>query len=211
MSDQNYCISSSQILRSLKILWKKKKKRKSSGRLKAQWLGLPSGSNEAGLGWGLRLCISSRFPEDAGASTQRLTLRMTYVIKSFSGATCQCRRHRRCGFNPWVGKIPWRRTWQSTPLFLPRESHGQRTHGMEPWTESMVYRVAKSWTRLKQLSTHATTSESCWFFSVQFSCSVVSDSLQPHGLQHSRLPCPSPTPGAYSNSCPWSWWCHWFF
>ena len=44
--------------------------------------------------------------------------------------------------------------------------------------------------------------------SVQFSCSVVSDSLWPHGLQHARLPCPSPTPGACSNSCPSSWWCH---
>ena len=46
------------------------------------------------------------------------------------------------------------------------------------------------------------------FSSVQFSCSVVSDSSQPHGLQHSRLPCPSSTPGAYSNSCPSSWWYH---
>ena len=36
----------------------------------------------------------------------------------------------------------------------------------------------------------------------------MSDSLRPHGLQHSRLPCPSPTPGAYSNSCLLSWWCH---
>ena len=36
----------------------------------------------------------------------------------------------------------------------------------------------------------------------------MSDSLQPHGLQHARLPCPSPTPGAYSNSCPLSPWCH---
>ena len=44
--------------------------------------------------------------------------------------------------------------------------------------------------------------------SVQFSHSVVSDSLRPHGLQHARLPCPSPTPGACSNSCPSSWWCH---
>ena len=44
--------------------------------------------------------------------------------------------------------------------------------------------------------------------SVQISCSVVSDSLRPHGLQHARLPCPSPTPGAYSNSCPLSQWCH---
>ena len=46
------------------------------------------------------------------------------------------------------------------------------------------------------------------FSSVQFSRSVVSNSLRPHGLQHSRPPCPSPTPGVYSNSCPLSWWCH---
>ena len=44
--------------------------------------------------------------------------------------------------------------------------------------------------------------------SVQFSHSGVSKSLQPHGLQHARLPCPSPTPIAYSNSCPLSLWCH---
>ena len=44
--------------------------------------------------------------------------------------------------------------------------------------------------------------------SIQFSHSVVSDSLRPHGLQHARLPCPSPTPRACSNSCPSSWWCH---
>ena len=46
------------------------------------------------------------------------------------------------------------------------------------------------------------------FSSVQFSCSVVSDPLRPHGLQHTRLPCPSPTPRGYSNSCPLSQWCH---
>ena len=44
--------------------------------------------------------------------------------------------------------------------------------------------------------------------SVQFSHSVVSYSLLPHGLQHSRLPCPTPTPGACLNSCPSSRWCH---
>ena len=43
---------------------------------------------------------------------------------------------------------------------------------------------------------------------VQFSRSVVSDSLQPHGPQHARPPCPSPTPGVYPNSCPLSWWSH---
>ena len=46
------------------------------------------------------------------------------------------------------------------------------------------------------------------FSSVQFSHSVVSDSLRPHEPQHARPPCPSPTPGVYSNSCPSSWWCH---
>ena len=42
----------------------------------------------------------------------------------------------------------------------------------------------------------------------QFSHSDLSNCLQPHGLQHARLPCPSPTPRACSNSCPWSRWCH---
>ena len=48
----------------------------------------------------------------------------------------------------------------------------------------------------------------CVSYPVQFSHSVVSDSLWPHGLQHARPPCPSPTPGVYSNSCPFLWWCH---
>ena len=46
------------------------------------------------------------------------------------------------------------------------------------------------------------------YSSVQFSRSVMSDSLWPHALQHARSPCPLPTPGVYSNSCPWSQWCH---
>ena len=45
-------------------------------------------------------------------------------------------------------------------------------------------------------------------YSVQFSYPVVSNSLWPHGLQYARFPCPSPIPGAYSNSCPSSRWCH---
>ena len=55
----------------------------------------------------------------------------------------------------------------------------------------------------------------CWeifdwlnFLTVQFSRSVVSDSLWSHEAQHARPPCPSPTPGVYSNSCPSSRWCH---
>ena len=48
--------------------------------------------------------------------------------------TCQGRRLKRHRFDPWVGKIPWSRKWQPTPVFLPGESHGQRNlEGYSPW------------------------------------------------------------------------------
>ena len=48
--------------------------------------------------------------------------------------TCQCRRHRRPEFDPWVGKIPWRKKWQPTPVFVPGESRSQRSLvGYSPW------------------------------------------------------------------------------
>ena len=80
--------------------------------------------------------------------------------------------------------------------------------------------VSQSWTRLKRLSSSSSSrrrnnpqaaripmdfrGKSGAFSSVQFSCSVMSDSLQPHGLQHARLLCPSPASRAYSSSCPLS-------
>ena len=49
-------------------------------------------------------------------------------------SNCQCRRHKRCEFDPWVEKIPWRRKWQPTPVFFPAESHEQRSLvGYSPW------------------------------------------------------------------------------
>ena len=64
----------------------------------------------------------------------------------------QCRRH---GFDPWVGKIPWRREWQPTPVFLPGELHGQRSlAGYSPWgrkesdtTERLTDRLAHVYSR----------------------------------------------------------------
>ena len=48
--------------------------------------------------------------------------------------TCQCRKHQRLGFDPWVGNISWRREWQPTPVFLPGKSRGQRSlAGYSPW------------------------------------------------------------------------------
>ena len=53
------------------------------------------------------------------------------VVKNPPSLACQCKSHR---FNPWVGKIPWERKWQSTSVFLPGRSHGQRSLvGYSPW------------------------------------------------------------------------------
>ena len=62
---------------------------------------------------------------------------------------------------------------------------------------------------LQSIKCHIKESNHCngSFSSVHFSCSVVSYSLRPHESQHTRPPCPSPTPGVYSNSRPSSWWC----
>ena len=100
----------------------------------------------------------------------------------------------RLGFNPWVWKVSWRRKWQPSPGFLPGKSHGQRSLvGYRPWG-------------CKELDT--TEQLHFQFSSVQFSRSVVSDSLRPHESQHTRPPCPSSTPGVHSNLRPSSWWCH---
>ena len=98
----------------------------------------------------------------------------------------------------------------------------------EAW-HIVVYGVPQSRTRLKWLSSSSSSIMSYNFFlilsnsyplhsakgppgllfsSVQFSCSVTSNSLWPHGLQYARPLCPSPAPGVYSNSCPLSRWCH---
>ena len=59
---------------------------------------------------------------------------------------CQCRRYKRCRFDPWVRKVPWRRKWQPAPLFLSGKSHGQRS------LVGYIHEVAKNQTWLKQLN-----------------------------------------------------------
>ena len=105
-------------------------------------------------------------------------------------SACQYRRHE---FNSWVGKIPWRRKWQPTPVCLPGPPHGRRSLvGYSLW-------CCKELSMTERLSTH---SRCLQFSSVHFSRLVVSDSLQPHESQHTRPPCPSPTPGVLSDSRP---------
>ena len=65
-------------------------------------------------------------------------------------STCQCRRHKRCRFDPWVGKIPWSRKWQPALVSLPGKFHGQ----------AVVHGVAKNWTWLSvcaRVHTHTHT------------------------------------------------------
>ena len=68
------------------------------------------------------------------------------------------------------------------------------TENLSPWLHAAL---------ICRLSKHL-----LWHDLLLFSCSVMSDSLWPHGLQHARLPCPSLSPRVCSNSCPLSWWCH---
>ena len=75
--------------------------------------------------------------------------------------SCQCRRCKRCGFDPWVGKIPRRRKWQPTPVFLPRESHRQ-------WSlaGSMgLQRVGHDWSQLGSLTEFWNVLRALWKFS----------------------------------------------
>ena len=69
---------------------------------------------------------------------QSILFNNTYrvLISATSGKepSCQCRRCKRCWFNPWAGKIPWSRKCQPAPVFLPRKSHGWRSLlGYNPW------------------------------------------------------------------------------
>ena len=106
---------------------------------------------------------------------------------------------KRSRFNPWVGKISWSRKWQSTPVFLPGKSHGQRSLG---GLQSMgLQRVTQDLVTPQHLyySTHednyicvCVCASTCVYVCV---CLVLSDSLQPHGLQPARLLCPWDSPG----------------
>jgi len=82
---------------------------------------------------------------------------------------------------------------QQTTILLSKDSN-QQSERESHWMAENICKIASGRKAMTNL--------------VQLSCSVVSNSLCPHGLQHARPPCPSPTPRAYSNSCPSSWWCH---
>ena len=59
---------------------------------------------------------------------------------------CQCRRCKRRGFDPWIGKIPRRKKWKPTPVFLPGESHGQSSlEGYSPYKDTVLFWIRLEW------------------------------------------------------------------
>ena len=80
--------------------------------------------------------------------------RWAYMEMGFPGGAsakepaCQCRRHKRCGFDPWLGRSPWRRPWQLTPVFLPGKLHGQRRLQA---TVHRVVRVKYNWSNFAHM------------------------------------------------------------
>ena len=109
----------------------------------------------------------------------------------------------RPGFIPGLGRCPGERN-APNPIFLPGEFHEQRSLG------GYTPQGSKELERTEQLTLllFSTLKNTSLFGSVHFSPSVMSDSLSPHGPQHNRPLCPSPTPGVYSNSYPSSQWRH---
>ena len=107
----------------------------------AKWGGCPGRSCKPGRGKGTALPVSFRVIPESITPASHVHLGHTCFFLSLPGAyqvplvvkkkkkksAHLFRRLKRRGFNPWVGKIPWRRKWQPTPVFLPGKSHGQRS------------------------------------------------------------------------------------
>ena len=118
----------------------------------------------------------------------------------------------------------YHRIQQSHFWHTPRKKHNSKRYTqkkkkeryMHPYAHSTVHKsrdTKTTWTVYIWMDKEDVVHIYRWntsvqFSSVQFSRSVVSDSLRPHEPQHTRLPCPSPTPGVHSDSCPSSRWCH---
>ena len=126
--------------------------------------------------------------------------------------------HGLSGERPHILEYSQQTNWETTTglVLVPGSSvYGILKARVLEWVATSFFRGSsqpKDWTQgscvAGRFFTIWATREVHSFTSVQFSHSVVSDSLQPHGLQHERHPCPSPTPGVFSNSCPLSRWCH---
>ena len=148
------------------------------------------------------------------------------VVLVVKNSTCQCSRCQRCGFNPWVGKIPleesmaarsttfsWRILWTEEP----DGTQSMESQGVgHNWSdlacngyEEMVAFLTNSEVLINTWT--PTIVHFIWMNAIStllFSLSVVSDYMQPHGLYPAKPPCPSQSPGVCSDSCLLSRWYH---
>ena len=147
------------------------------------WLsveGRPLSSFVHCTGISARICVGSKHPEQIASQVYTCITGLPQWLSSKR----ICPQWRKCSmshrFEPWVGKIPWRRKWLI---------HVLNTYQIVYFICSLLYVNYTS-------------------ISDQISHSFVSDSLQPYELQHTWPPCPSPTPGVHPDSRPSSQWCH---
>ena len=129
-------------------------------------------------------CNSSEasFPSRKVLSVLLVAIKVTgaHTTPGFPGGSaskepaCQRRRHKWTRFNPWVGKIPWRRKWQPTPVFLPREFHGQQSladHTELDTTEGLIH-THTPLLSLFSCQEHCEFSTSAWCIKLMAFCHI---------------------------------------
>ena len=127
-----------------------------------------------------------------------------HTLKMCMELTLSCSHPWLSGSHPWLSVRPKYKVWKTTDeiLSLPCPRHPLDElflEGESGWAPLLLKSSLKeSYGRKPMMN----------LSSVQFSHSVMSDSLRPHEPQHARPPCPSPTPRVQPNPCPLSWWCH---
>ena len=100
-----------------------------------------SGKTNDSLGQMSQMSVAFDFSKRLISRTPDMILYFDVLPRSHNGkeSSCQCRRYKRCEFNPWVRKIPGRRKWKPTPVFLPGKFCGQRSlEGHSPWGHKRV-------------------------------------------------------------------------
>ena len=106
---------------------------------------------------------------------------------------CQCRRHKRWGFNPWDWKIPWRRKWQPTKRVTKSQTRLKQFSMLACTFTATLFTIAKIWGKLS-VHQQMNGQRRCIYF-MKCEVLVVPDSLWPHRLQPTRLLCPWDFPG----------------